>query len=679
MQPAPFDCRGRVRRAESRGTGRVVGFVAALVLLICGTASADAATLTGTVKSGGMPIRRAPVTLFKTMMDLTGPVAIGQGRTDRRGRFSVSYRRPGRANAVLYVVSGVPGTSRRRAVRLATVLSTGRDQSSVRVNERTTVAAGFAEAQFISGWRIRGEAPGPQNAAMMARNLADPETGRLGNVLNTPPNGRQTPTRATFNSLANMLAGCARDEARCKRLFDETKVPGEKRANSTLQAFANVARNPGNNVRGLYGLSSSGPTPYRPALVKADRPNNWGLFLRFWGDGESLDGPGNIAFDADGNAWVANNYEYSRTRGTPVCGGNLVAVFRPDGSYASFSPIVGGGISGSGYGITFDPDGNLWLSNFGFAAAPPGCPADQQPPHNSLSKFAPDGTILSGPNGITQGKMSWPQGTVSNKQGDIWIANCGPYNDPLSTTKPHDSFTIYPGGDPSKAKTIRDPNLDKPFDIAFNKRGTAFISSTLSDKVGMYRPDGTPTAKSPITGGGLNYPMGVASDTRGNIWVSNSGVLNLPCPGNTINFKSIGGSVTLIGADGSVKSPRKGFRGGGAKVPWGMAIDGNDNVWVSNFDGRRVSEFCGVRAKRCPRGKRTGAPISPKDGYGFAGLQRSTAVEIDPSGDVWITNNWKRIPVQYNPGGYHMVIMVGAAAPVKTPLIGQPTPLKLTP
>jgi secreted PhoX family phosphatase len=160
--------------------------------------------------------------------------------------------------------------------------------------------------------------------------------------------------------------------------------------------------------------------------VKADRPNNWGLFLRFWGDGESLDGPGNIAFDADGNAWVANNYEYSRTRGKPVCGGNLVAVFRPDGSYASFSPIVGGGISGSGYGITFDPDGNLWLSNFGFAAAPPGCPADQQPPHNSLSKFAPDGTILSGPNGITQGKLSWPQGTVSNKKGDIWIANCGP-------------------------------------------------------------------------------------------------------------------------------------------------------------------------------------------------------------------------------------------------------------
>jgi hypothetical protein len=137
---------------------------------------------------------------------------------------------------------------------------------------------------------------------------------------------------------------------------------------------------------------------------------------------------------------------------------------------------------------------------------------------------------------------------------------------------------------------------------------------------------------SPAAGSTIRW--GVASDTRGNIWVSNSGVLNLPCPGNTISFKSIGGSVTLIGADGSVKSPRKGFRGGGAKVPWGMAIDGNDNVWVSNFDGRRVSEFCGVRAKRCPRGKRTGAPISPKDGYGFAGLQRSTAVEIDPSGDV---------------------------------------------
>ena len=129
----------------------------------------------------------------------------------------------------------------------------------------------------------------------------------------------------------------------------------------------------------------------------------------------------------------------------------------------------------------------------------------------------------------------------------------------------------------------------------------------------------------------------------------------------------------MISPDGAVLSPEAGFTGGGLTVPWGMAIDGDDNVWASNFARKRVSHFCGVRTRNCGPGKRTGHPISPGGGYGFGGFTRTTAVEIDPSGNVWITNNWKQIPVQSNPGGYEVVVMPGAAAPVKTPLIGTPT------
>jgi hypothetical protein len=681
MQASPVHRQGRAGRA---GHHAAASFTAlALAFLACGAAGAEASVLSGTVKSGPVSIERAPVTLFKAVPNGSAPVAIGRARTDRRGRFAIRYRRPRGANVVLYAVSGVPRTNRRRAVRLATVLGAGPYGRRVRLNERTTVAAAFGEAQFVAGWRIRGNSPGPQNAALMAHNLASPATGLSARVLNRAPNGRVTPTRETFNSLANMLAGCARVEGRCPRLFAATRVRGERRPTTTLQAFANVARNPGDRVRRLFRLSRTGPKPYQPALKRSKRPDNWSLFLRFVGDGKSLDGPGNIAFDAAGNAWVANNYEYSRKPGQPVCGGRIVAVFEPDGSFAPFSPIDKGGISGSGYGITFDPSGHVWVGNFGFASPAPGCPTDRQPPHDTVSKYTAGGRALSGPNGIDAGSLSWPQGTVSNADGDIWIANCGPYGDPLSEVLPHDSFTIYPGGDPSQAKSIRDPNLDKPFDIAFNRRGNAFISSTVSHVVGMYDADGTPTAKSPITGGGLNFPMGVAADTRGNIWVANSGVVNLPCPGTTLDLSSLGGSVTLIGHGGHVRSPgstvenpRGGFVGGGAKVPWGIAVDGDDNVWVSNFDGRRVSKFCGTRPRNCPKGLGTGDPISPAGGYGFNGLQRNTAVEVDPSGNVWITNNWKRLAdIKLNPGGYHMVVMVGAAAPVRTPLIGQPEPL----
>jgi hypothetical protein len=70
-----------------------------------------------------------------------------------------------------------------------------------------------------------------------------------------------------------------------------------------------------------------------------------------------------------------------------------------------------------------------------------------------------------------------------------------------------------------------------------------------------------------------------------------------------------------------------------------------------------------------------GQAISPEgNGYMTDALDRNTGLAIDPSGNVWLANNWKKIPVQGNPGGNSVVVMVGAAGPLKTPLIGTPVP-----
>ena len=37
-----------------------------------------------------------------------------------------------------------------------------------------------------------------------------------------------------------------------------------------------------------------------------------------------------------------------------------------------------------------------------------------------------------------------------------------------------------------------------------------------------------------------------------------------------------------------------------------------------------------------------------------------------------MANNLKTVPIQANPGGYEMVVYVGLAGPLKTPLIGPP-------
>src|SRR5271166_1593791 len=73
--------------------------------------------------------------------------------------------------------------------------------------------------------------------------------------------------------------------------------------------------------------------------------------------------------------------------------------------------------------------------------------------------------------------------------------------------------------------------------------------------------------------------------------------------------------------------------------PWGIAIDGNDNVWVANAMGHSVTHLCGGRTANCPPGTKTGDPISPPGGY-IGGLQIITDVAVDPAGNLWVANNW---------------------------------------
>ena len=497
----------------------------------------------------------------------------------------------------------------------------------------------------------------------MADNLVDVRTGGLSSVLERAPNGAETSALRTFNSLANMLVSCVRSADRCGPLFRLAAPPRGPAPAGTLAAIADVTRNPAHNVSGLFALARSGPAPYQPARGPSGQPDAWILALRFDGDGMSIDGPGNSAIDALGNVWVDNNYTFSQNPQAPVCGGRLLFKFTPAGRYAPGSPYSGGGVNGDGYGITLDPHGNIWVGNFGFSSSA----CTDQPPHLSVSEFTPSGKPLSpdqtatSPGGFTQGGIFWPQGVVSDRQGNIWIANCG-----------NNTVTRYAHGDPHAYTSLSGLGIQKPFDIAFNGRGQAFVTGNGSNTVAMLNPDGTPTARSPITTGGFSLPLGIAADSQGNMWVANSNGLSVPCPSGSLQFASPG-SVTFISSNGA---RTMNFTGGGMTIPWGIAVDGNDNVRVSNFYRQRVTELCGIKPANCPPGTRTGQPISPPTGYGFDGLDRNTSLQIDPSGNIWITNNWTENPQGLsNPGGHQMVVYLGVAGPLRTPLIGPPTPL----
>jgi len=92
------------------------------------------------------------------------------------------------------------------------------------------------------------------------------------------------------------------------------------------------------------------------------------------------------------------------------------------------------------------------------------------------------------------------------------------------------------------------------------------------------------------------------------------------------------GNVTLLRPDGT-PYPGSPFTGGGLPGPWAVVVDGNDNVWISNFamPDSPIAQLCGVRTETCPPGMNTGDQISPPGGYVGGGLQMQTDIAIDAS------------------------------------------------
>lgn len=675
--------------------GAATALLACLALAAPLAPAAPAATVGGGTLQGSVPLRGMNVVLYAATPGEARPALLGTARSARGGAFSLRYGGSSR-RAVKYLVATRPGGGAEagypvpgNTYRLGAALGAGAVPGRAAVNERTTVALGFAMAQFLRGNRLAGENPGLRNAAAMTSNLVGQRRGTLSPVLKRYPNGESTSTQRTFGSLANLLAICRAQSRRCQALLRVAGAPGGGAARDTLVAIANIARNPWHNVRGLYRLSLRTRGLYAPALAPGEKPDAWTLALRFeGGTPRALDGPGNFAIDRRGTLWVGNNYEYSRDLREPVCAGRSVLRFTPTGRYFPGSPYESGGTSGVGFGIGIDPDHDVWVGNFGFEGV--GCEGIPAP-HNSVSQYRPDGEAVSPDltevseefppgsgefrtayrGGWEAGNLFWPQGTVSDRLGNIWIANCG-----------NNSVTKYPEGDPGRARNWAEPHfrapgsgftLERPFGVATNDAGEVWVTGNESASVAVLGPDGG--VRKRIRGGGLHRPLGIASDSRGNMWVGNSTWVVAPCVGKIRpeGGPRKGGSVTLIRADGGL-APRSPFRNGGIVNAWGVAVDGDDTVWVANFSGRRLAQLCGVRTNACPPGKRrVGAPISPaRTGYGFDGLERITAVQVDPSGNVWAANNWKVKAIQRNPGGYQIVAYLGVAAPVRTPLIGQP-------
>lgn len=627
-------------------------------------------SLTGTVQSGSttnaLPLADVLVTVYEATENT--PLELGTAKTDALGRFSLDIPRT-TSDSIFYATVNLGG-----GILLATIIGPS-IPASITINELTTVAAAFSMAQFTHNGVIAGNAFGLRIAAEMNDNLVSPLTGASSEVLLASPNGDETNSLRSTRALANLLAACVQKQPCAASTLFVLATPLDGVApTDTFQALVNIARHPANNVVGIYTLTKTLEI-YIPSLQRV--PDAWTIAVKVNDSGSDemlFGGPANIVFDRNGYAWVTNNV----VQGTPGSA-RCIMVLKPNGKPADGengtpkSPITGGGLLGTGFGIDIDTRGSVWVGNFGWGNDPNDIPSFDG--NGSVSQFTALGQPISGDQGY-QGGVLRAQTVVSDEDNNIWIASYG-----------FNQVVIFPDGDPTRSFAYT-PNGSSPFDIAIARDGSGWVTNSG----GLRANSKSSVSKCAVENGSLRPQFevelghslkGMSLDSHGNAWIASGG----------------DDAVYLLNPEGEVLGK---FSGGGISCPWSATVDGDDNVWVANFGPMKVgndythaaiSKLAGVNPGTRPPGFKTGDPISPQTGYtlpsagsqvllhngeplygtnappSYSPLMRQTNCVIDQAGNVWAINNWKPnfnvdVPPQKgNPGGDGIVIFVGLAKP----------------
>ena len=637
--------------------------------------------LSGKVVVAGRPVIGASVSLF---VATTGkPTAVAHGTTSADGAFTLNISELSADQKGVYYLLAAGGRATADGDRdpnggltLLSVLGQVLPKRAT-VNELTTVASAFTNAQFIHDDEIAGNALSLRIAAGNVPNFVDLESGTWGPVLLDAINSTQTTTLATMNTLASLISAytTTHNDSWRARFLDASSANGHKAA-STLEAMANIARAPWVNAKLLYALFDQAypqpkdgarrSAPFAPYLALT--PPDFALMLCFAGGGMYANG--RLMFDADGNLWSGQNWMPGSQSGVLRAIGGGTIKLAPNGKPLSppIQGFTGMGVDGIGWGTGVTRD-KVWVTSFNGKI---GIMDFEGHPLGTESDFP------------FKERLFGLQGVGISATGDVWIADGS-----------GDQLLHFPGGRVKDGQIVKVAGLKSPFDIVIDDQNRVWVSNSQSETVVRF-PENDPS-KVEIFRVGIGV-RALALDSKGNVWVASNMSPGFPPPripdGASImkqfqlaaeqmlkvlgTSKKTTGVIHAIRPDGTQLS-NKGFDGGGTiSVPWGLNIDGNDNVWIGNFWGRSVAVMAGVSPNEAQANAKPGDVLHVFTG---GSIQMLTDVAIDPAGNVWAANNWNApgAVIDTNPawptstwgGGSGVTVIYGVAAPVKPPRMGK--------
>jgi hypothetical protein len=624
-----------------------------------------------------------------------------------------------------YTIDGILYTVRDKPLNLLATLYLPDVDYVVKVCPESSIASIYTFARMAKVHddgivHMHGTERNMKIAYGMKQNLFRTE-GVVATMIRTSPNGFETNSYPMFNSLCNLHYYCLTNPvANTGKPFYEQFLDyawhEQDKPNATfLWAVRNMLYDPFTNANNIYQMLAGMEEIYKDSLVSMKNmsdeqkvPHNWTLTLKSNTSGSKNfipSGAAFVVFDADDNAWVANNF-----RAGSGDSGTHCLVYKYDASPADFSPVQGGGLLGVAFGVAVSPDKKyISFGNFGWGSV------FNNPQEGSISRFHyQHGRPVSPSNGYTLG-LSRVQGLAYDKDGNLWMASVGcqePFAPAPTGVYP---FASEPGAvvvylKPEKEEDVEQPPSPestlicnefpvkktaasdavplktpylKVFDVIPDNKGNAYVSC-----IGNYDKDNPDNCA-------LSAVYKVAIEDNKlvvkNSWFSDySGSANGQEGYESLRQVTINGDgdVIVVGVTSSRAtilsndlSTVKGYYDVNTYAPWGVKIDKRQTVFLANFGHETdlkdnptldMQGPFGVTMLREPSKPETamlltvptggsevtlangqplygtqtkpvmpGSKLEPVQMHCYQPIMRLTSTNIDGAGNLWCMNNWK--------------------------------------
>jgi uncharacterized protein (TIGR03437 family) len=321
---------------------------------------------------------------------------------------------------------------------------------------------------------------------------------------------------------------------------------------------------------------------------------------------------------------------------TTAAGGSWI--FRGDGQPAVSAPL------GSLQGVAVDANGYVYAADVG---------------NDIVVRITPDGilTVVAG-NGIAgysgdggpatgASLFFFNAGNIAlDAAGNLYIAdkegarvrkvNSGG----IITTVAGNSIQGYSGdGGPATRASLRGPN-----GLAVDRAGNLYIVDSDNHRIRKVTPGGIITTFAgngtgalagdggPATAASLRFPIGLALDAAGNLYVADSANHRVRKIGTDGTINTLAGSTSGFGGDGGPATAAK------LTLPRGVAVDGLGNAYIADSDNHRIRRVSSTGIITTVAG--TGTPDFSGDGGPalLATLYQPFAVAVDASGNFYIAD-----------------------------------------